>query len=349
MKATTFLVSGVSGFLGYHVSRYLLAKGQIIKGIDIKAFNYPDVTGKITFLKGSILERSLLEKAMRGVDIVIHVAGALPRSSKRENVLVNVEGTRNILQAAYDTGVERVIYISSTEVYGIPKEQTVHENYPLEGINPYGKSKIEAERLCMSFREAGLCVPILRPQTFAGPMRLGVFQILCDWVKDGKNIPIIGNGNRKYQLLHINDLLEAIYLVATASHDKANDTYNVGATEFRTMQADLQALLDYAGFGKRVIPIPSWLVIPTLGVLEYLRLSPLHGWVYKTANMDHCVSVEKIQRMLDWSPRKSTAEVWIDTYRWYLEEYGDNRPIETGLSHRVAWKQGILGLVKIFF
>ncbi len=348
MEAGTFLITGASGFLGYQLCNYLVTRGKTVRGIDIEVFDYPDIADKVTFFRGDIRDRQLLEEAMQGVDVIIHGAAALPLSSKKEIFSVNVTGTRNILQTAYDLGVKRVVFISSTAVYGIPKIDPVDECHPLKGVGPYGESKVEAERICSEFREKGLCVPILRPKTFAGPMRLGVFQILCDWVQDGKNIPIIGSGNNKYQLLHIDDLVEAIYLVSIAPENKANDTFNVGATEFRTMEADLQALLDYAGFGKHVVPIPSWMVIPTLKILEHLHLSPLYEWVYETAGRDHRVSVDKLQEALGWHPERSTADVWVDTYRWYVEECRGSK-IQTGVSHRVAWKQGILKLAKLFF
>jgi len=348
MEAKAFLVTGASGFLGYHMCKYLVTRHQTVRGMDIETFDYTDIANEVTFFKGDIRRRQLVGEAMQGVDVVIHAAAALPLWPRREIFSVNIDGTRNILQTAYDLAVRRVVFISSTAVYGIPKEHLVDENYALKGIGPYGETKIEAEKICLGFRGKGLCVPILRPKTFAGPMRLGVFQILCDWVQDGKNIPIIGSGNNKYQLLHIDDLVEAIYLVSTAPENKANDTFNVGATKFETMKADLQALLDYAGFGKHVVPIPSWLVIPVLKILEYLRLSPLYEWVYETAGKDHYVSVDKLQKELGWDAKKTTADVWIDTYKWYLKEF-KNREIETGISHRVAWKQGILKLIRLFF
>lgn len=334
--------------MGYHISKYLLTKGKTVKGIDIQALDYPDITDQIAFFRGDIRDRPLLEEAMWGVDVVIHSAAALPLWPRKQVFSVNIDGMRNVLQTAYDLGVERVVFISSTAVYGIPKEHPVDENYALKGVGAYGETKIEAERICLEFRERGLCVPILRPKTFAGPMRLGVFQILCDWVHDGKNVPIIGSGNNKYQLLHIDDLVEAIYLVATVVDGKVNDTFNVGATKFRTMKADLQALLDYAGFKKHVIPIPSWMVVPALKILEYFHLSPLYEWIYETAGKDHYVSVDKLQKVLGWKPKKTTADVWIDTYRWYLAEY-KNYEVETGVTHRVAWKQGILRFIKLFF
>ncbi|MFC2002703.1 NAD-dependent epimerase/dehydratase family protein [Chloroflexota bacterium] len=348
MPAKTFLITGASGFLGYHLCRTLLDRGEVTRGIDIEPFAYPDITDGVTFFHGDIRDSHLLAEAMRGVNIVIHGAAALPLWSKKEIFSTNVDGTKNVLQIAHDSDVQRVIFISSTAVYGVPKQFPVDENHPLEGVGSYGESKIEAEKACLEWRRKGMCVPILRPKSFAGPMRLGVFQILCDWVKDSKNIPIVGSGNNRYQLLHVEDMIEAIYLVVTAPSDKANDSFNVGATEFKTMKADLQALLDYAGFRKHVRPFPSLLVIPALRALEYLHLSPLYEWIYETADKDHYVSVDKLEQELSWKPRKTTADVWIDTYKWYLGEC-ESHEKKTGVSHRVAWKQGVLRFVKLFF
>ncbi len=342
-----FLVTGASGFLGYHLCKYLVAKGYQVRGIDINDFDYPNLKGSVEFIKGDIRDEDLVVKVTKGVDVIIHGAAALPLLSRKEIFSVNVDGTRNILQAVYILGGKRVIYISSTSIYGIPKTHPVDEYYPLVGVGAYGESKIMAEMLCVGYRKKGLCVATVRPKTFAGAMRLGVFQILCDWVLNKKNIPIIGSGKNKYQLLHVDDLMEAIYLLSVLPEDKVNDIFNIGATKFGTMKEDLQALLDYAGFGKHVVPIPSWLVIPVLKVLENLKLSPLYEWVYETADKDHYVSVEKIQK-LGWTPKKSTADVWIDTYSWYREE-SQKHQIGIGKNHRLAWKQGMLSLAKVFF
>lgn len=111
---------------------------------------------------------------------------------------------------------------------------------------------------------------------------------------------------------------------------------------------DLQALLDCASHGKRVIGIRSRLVVPALELLERLHLSPLYEWTYEAADEDPYVCVEKAQQVLDWQPRCSTADVWIDTYRWYLDD-AQSTYIGTGVGHRVACKQGKLGRVKLVF
>ncbi len=342
-----FLITGASGFLGYHLCKYLASKGEEVAGIDINDFEYEELKGKVQFYKGDVRDKLLIEKITKDVDVIIHGAAALPLSSKEEIYSVNLGGTKNILDSALKNGVNRVIYISSTAVYGIPKTHPVTEEYPLVGVGPYGETKIKSEQLCREYRKKGLCVPIIRPKTFAGPYRLGVFQVLCDWVASKKNIPIIGNGKNKYQLLHIYDLVEALYIMAKADCKKVNDVFNIGALEFKSMKEDLQELLDYAGYGKKVIPIPSILVVPPLKLFDKLHISPLYEWVYETADVDHYVDISKIMKTLNWKPKYTTADVWIDTYKWYVEN--KDKIKKTGKTHRVAWKQGILELAKVVF
>ncbi len=343
-----WLVTGASGFLGYHVCRRLVEQGIAVRGIDIAPFQYDDLAGAIEFFQGDIRDSKVLAEAMKGVTVVMHGAAALPLASGEEIISTNVEGTRVVLEQANKAGCERVIFISSTSVYGIPETHPVDETYPLVGVGPYGESKIAAEEVCGDYRRRGLCVPVLRPKSFAGPKRLGVFQILCEWVSEGRNIPIVGMGRNRYQLLHVDDLVDAILSVSVAPSQVANDVFNIGATEFQSMKEDLQVLLDYAGHGKAVIGIPSRVVIPVLKALERLHPSPLSEWIYETADKDHYVSVEKARRLLGWQPRRSTADVWVETFKWYVTEAA-SIPVGTGVSHRVAWKQGALRAVKFFF
>jgi nucleoside-diphosphate-sugar epimerase len=218
----------------------------------------------------------------------------------------------------------------------------------LVGVGPYGKAKIDAETLCLDFKAKGMIIPIIRPKSFIGPERLGVFALFYDWAKDGKHFPMIGSGNNRYQLLDVEDLCEAIYLCLTAEEKKANDIFNVGATEFTTMKEDYQAVLDRAGFGKRIIGFPAAPVIWLLRLLEKLKLSPLYKWVYETACEDSFVSTHKIEQQLGFFPQYSNKQALVRNYEWYLTNLV-NFEGKGGVSHRVPWKQGILKLFKIFF
>ena len=159
---------------------------------------------------------------------------------------------------------------------------------------------------------------------------------------------MIGSGKNRYQLLDVEDLCEAIYLTATLDDDVVNDTFNIGAKEFTTMREDFQAVLDCAGFDKKIRALPSGPVIFTLRVLERLHLSPLYKWVYETACTDSFVSIDKAERVLGLTPKYSNKDALVRNYRWYLEHLDEFRN-RSGISHRAPWKQGILALAKYFF
>ena len=341
-------ITGGAGFLGYHVANHFAQKGEddcVL--LDIATFEESEYPEGATFVEADVRDPEAVTAALKDHDIscIIHAAAALPLWKRDDILSVNVEGTRTVLAVARELGIPRVVHISSTAVYGVPKVHPIYEEHELVGVGPYGESKIEAEQVCEGFRAQGLCVPIIRPKTFIGTARLGVFQILDDWVESGCRIPIIGNGKNHYQLLEVEDLCAAIWLCATEPSDRVNDTYNVGAEEYGTVEEDVGALCEYAGNGARVMTTPAWLVKPALAVFEALHLSPLYKWVYGTADTDSYVAVDKIREHLGWGAQYSNAEALIRSYQWYLEHKTESDSA-TGITHRVAWRQGILGLFK---
>lgn len=346
-ESKTYLITGGAGFLGINMARYLLTRGHKVVSLDIADFDYPE-RGQITEIKGDIRDRATVDRAMQGVQIVIHTAAALPLYTPEDIFSTDIEGTRNVLESAYQHGVERFIQISSTAVYGIPDHHPLLENDKLDGVGPYGKSKIQAEEECFAYRKKGMCVPVIRPKSFIGPERLGVFALFYDWAKDGHGFPMLGSGNNRYQLLDVEDLCDAIYLTATLDKDIANDTFNIGAKDFTTMKEDYQAVLDKAGFGKKIIGLPAGPAIFTLRVLEALKISPLYKWVYETASKDSFVSIEKAEKVLGYAPKYSNKDALLRNYQWYLDNLSKFEG-QSGVSHRVPWKQGILGLAKLFF
>lgn len=342
------LVTGGSGFLGINLIRFLLKKDYEIVSYDIVDFDYPDVKDKIKIIKGDIRNKELVNSSMKGIDIVVHTAAALPLYTPEEIHTTDVDGTKNLLKAAEKEKVKRFIHISSTAVYGIPDHHPLYENDKLDGVGPYGIAKIEAEEICFGYRKKGMCVPVVRPKSFIGPERLGVFALLYDWAMDGKNFPMIGSGKNRYQLLDVEDLCESIYLCISLDEKIVNDTFNIGAKEFTTMKEDYQAVLDYAGFNKKIVGLPETPIIYTLRFLEALKLSPLYKWVYETASKDSFVSIEKAEKVLGYRPKYSNKDALIRNFKWYLENL-ESFKNQSGISHRVPWKQGILKIAKMFF
>ena len=341
-------ITGISGFLSINLVRYLLERGyDQLSGIDLVDFDYPE-RDRIEFLQGDIRNAEDVRKSMAGADIVIHTAAALPLYTPEEIYSTDVEGTRLLLQQAQEYGVQRFIHISSTAVYGVPDHHPLYEFDPMVGVGPYGMAKIQAEQECEAFRQKGMCVPILRPKSFVGPERLGVFAIFYEWASEGKNFPMIGSGDNRYQLLDVEDLCAAILACMTLDENRVNDTFNIGAAEYTTMKQDYQAVLDEAGFGKRIVPFPAGPVILVLKGLEALKLSPLYPWIYETASKDSFVSIDKAQQVLGFQPQYSNQQAMLRNYRWYLA-HKDELTGGSGVTHRVPWKQSALKLVKVFF
>ena len=344
---TRFLVTGGAGFLGINLVRHLLTRGHEVASLDIAPFDYPE-KDRVRALTGDIRNPASVAEAVQGSDIVVHCAAALPLYKREEIFSVDIDGTRNVLEHSRRCGVSRFIHVSSTAVYGIPDHHPLLEDDKLVGVGPYGIAKIEAEKMCAEYRMHGLCVPIVRPKSFVGPERLGVFAMLYDWAASGKNFPMIGSGTNRYQLLDVEDLCDAIYLTATLDRAVVDDVFNIGAKEFTTMGEDFQAVLDRAGFGRRVIGFPAAPAIWTLRFLELLHLSPLYKWVYETACEDSFVSIAKAENVLGFRPKYSNKQALVRNFEWYLANLNSFAHAH-GVSHRVPWKQGILGVAKWFF
>jgi len=341
------LVTGGSGFLGINIIRHLLNNEYTVTSLDIADFDYPEKS-KINEIKGDIRNREIIINSLENIDMVIHCAMALPLYDEKEILTTGIDGTTILLEESLKKKIKRFIHISSTAVYGIPDHHPLYETDKLDGVGPYGKAKVKEEEICKEFRKKGMILPIIRPKSFIGPERLGVFALLYDWAYTGHSFPMIGNGKNRYQLLDVEDLCDCINSCLILDEKVVNDTFNIGAKEYKTMREDYQAVLDYAGHGKKIKSLPEMPIILTLRFLEVLNISPLYKWVYETASKDSFVSIEKAEKLIEYKPKYSNKDALIRNYKWYLQNL-DSFQNQSGVSHRVPWKQGILKLAKMFF
>lgn len=344
----TVLITGGAGFLGINLVRHLLARGQRVVSLDIIPFDYADCRHLITEVRGDIRNPEDVRRALQGVDIVVHGAAALPLYKPEDIYSTDIDGTRTMLEESQRAGIRRFIHVSSTAVYGIPDHHPLLESDPMHGVGPYGEAKVAAEQLCSDARRDGLVIPIIRPKSFIGPERLGVFAMLYEWARDGHNFPILGKGNNPYQYLDVEDLCDAIWLCCTLPDAVVNDTFNIGAKEFGTPRSDFQAVLDHAGHGKKIVSLPEKPAIMALRLLEALKLSLLYKWIYETVGKESFVSIEKAQTKLGFAPKYSNRDALIRNYDWFVAN-ADRLRGQSGVSHRVPWAQGALKIAKMFF
>lgn len=343
------LITGGAGFLGINLCRYLLRRGYAVRTLDIAPFAYPE-RALVDAVMGDVRDAVAVARAVQGVSFVVHAAAALPLAAPEEIQSTDVYGTSVVLEAAVHAGVARIVFISSTSVYGVPDHHPLSENDPVQGVGPYGEAKIQAERLCREFRSRGACIAILRPKSFVGPERLGVFEILYDFAFQGRNFPVLGSGNNLYQLLDVEDVCQAIILCLTKPAELVNDTFNLGARTFGTLRESFQAVLDHAGHGKRVVSIPAAPAIVVLRLLERLHLSPIYQWIYDTCARESHVSIDRIKDQLGFEPRYSNRDALLHNYDWYVRHREEiRREGGTGVTHRVPWKRGALALAEHLF
>jgi len=198
------------------------------------------------------------------------------------------------------------------------------------------------------FRAKGLEVTIIRPKSFVGPERLGVFAMFYEWAADGHNFPMTGPGTNRYQLLDVEDLCDAIYLTLTLPAEIAKRH-----VQHRRQRVPYHAGRLSGGDGQSRVwqesPIlPAEPVIWGLRALEFFHLSPLYKWIYETLTKTVSCRSRRPRRGSAGNPRFSNADALLRNYEWYLA----NRHLlgnQSGVSHRVPWSQGALKILKAFF
>jgi nucleoside-diphosphate-sugar epimerase len=308
------LVTGGSGYFGSVVSELALARGDTVRIFDL---NPPGPTlAQAEFVAGDVRDPTAIRAACEGIEVVFHNVAQVPLAKDRELFdAVNVGGTANVLVAARDARVSKVVHTSSSAVFGIPEHNPVTESSPGRPLEAYGRAKLRAELLCHDAVAAGLDVTIIRPRTVLGHGRLGVMALLFEFVADGAPVFVLGGGNNRYQLVHASDLADAC--LRAGDRDGAT-VYNIGALEFGTMRETLQALVDHAATGSRVrsLPVaPARFAMRALASLGLAPFAPYHWLLYSESLY---FDVTKARTELGWEPHHSNASMVIESYEWFL-------------------------------
>jgi nucleoside-diphosphate-sugar epimerase len=333
--------------LGGHLAEYLVDRGCAVTGVDLRP--PADPQPRWGYRAGDVRDTALLTEVVDGADAVVHCASALPSYPAEQIHDVIVGGTRSTMEACSRARVARVVHISSTAVYGLPHLVPTPEDHPREPVDDYGRAKTHAEEVVEEHRAAGMCVSVIRPKTFLGTGRMGLFAMLFEWAEEGRNFPVLGAGDARIQMLAVEDLLAAVDAVLSSAPDVANDTYNIAAARFGSIRQDFQAVLDLAGHGKRIISLPARPALFGLRLLERTGLSPVYGRLLYKLLADSYVSIDKARDRLGFEPRWSNQDAILRTYRWWRDQRTSSTAGSQGRTSRDAWRQGALSLAKVFF
>lgn len=340
--AHTALITGGSGYFGSLLRDRLRERGQAVRVFDLS--DADDRPSDVAFVRGDIRDAAQVKQAVTGCDVVYHCVAQVPLAKDKELFhSVNVHGTENLLRAALEAKLRKVIYVSSSAVFGVPKSNPVTENTPPTPGEAYGRAKLAGEEHCGLYARLGLDVTIIRPRTIMGHGRLGIFQILFEWIREGYNVPVFGRGDNVYQFVHADDLAEACILAAA---QPGSTIYNCGAATFGTMREALERLCNHAKTRSKVRSVPMMPAVALMKLTSALGLSPLGAYHALMYGRSLYFDISKARSELAWQPRYSTDQMFAQSYDWYLANREQLHHAHHASHHRSPVKQGVLSLVK---
>lgn len=338
---TRSLVTGGSGYFGSLLVQRLRAAGHQVRVLDLN--DADDRPADVELVQGDIRHPDTVASALEGIDVVFHNVAQVPLAKDHQLLrTVNVDGTRLLLEHAARLGVGKVVHTSSSAVFGIPAANPVLPSTVPSPVEAYGHAKLAAEWACLDAVSRGLDVSIVRPRTILGHGRLGIFGILFDWIADGADVVVLGDGSNRYQFVHADDLADVCLLAAQRSGPMI---VNAGTDRFGTMRESLVSLCRHAGTGSQVRSLPARATSLAMQAAAGMRIAPFapYHWIMYSKSL--WFDIDHARDTLGWQPRFSNEEMFAASYDWFVA----NRAIteQAGASHhRTTAKQGALRAVK---
>ncbi len=336
------LITGGSGFVGSHIAKQLVARGEAVRVLDI--WRSDDLPDEVAFVQADILDINAVDRACQGVDYIHHNVALVPLTKAgKKYQAVNVGGTKIIVDMAKKHRVKMLCHMSSSAIFGAPDTMPIAPESPMGALEIYGQAKADADALVQSAIKDGLPACCIRPRTVIGEGRLGIFEILFDWIKDDANIFIIGKGNNLFQFVHVEDLAN---VSIESALQKKSGLYNVGTHEFATLREDLEYMIRAVGKKSKVIGLPVGVSKMALYTLDKLGLSPLSPWHYLTYHKAFYYDTKHIQDALNWTPKHSNRDMMVHAYAWFVDSFNKHAIKADASSHTKPVKQGVLKMLK---
>jgi NAD dependent epimerase/dehydratase len=317
LKNKKILITGADGFIGSHLAEDLVKSGYKVRAfVFYNSFNTRgwleqiprDIQQEMEIFAGDIRDPYGVKRAMSGCDIVFHLAAlvAIPYSyhSPESYVDTNIKGTLNILQAARELGVEKIVHTSTSEVYGSARYVPIDENHPLQGQSPYAATKIAADQLALAFyRSFGTPVAIIRPFNTYGPRQStrAVIPTIITQVASGQQKLKLGATLPTRDFNYVKDTIRGF--IAVASQDRAiGEIINIGSN-YEISIGDLAQLIIELMEAKIEIQTEAQRLRPEKSEVNRL-------WADNT----------KAQKLLNWQPI-----------------YGSIEGLKQGLAETIGW------------
>lgn len=339
-EQNTILITGGAGFLGSLLKNRLLQLGYKCVSIDLQEDNTTHPL--LQNIKGDIRNTQLLRNIFseHKFKAVLHCAAILAHDTKDKNFLweSNVKGTRNIAEMAKEYNVGKIVFISSNCLWAKNFGRPLTEEDKPEPIEVYGKSKLEGEKILLSYSEFNTV--IIRCPTIIDAGRLGLLSILFEFIKAGKKVWVVGDGSNRYQFIYAEDLIEGI--IKSISYP-GTEIFNIGSDNVQTLRNVYGYVIEKATSKSRIASLPKKLTLAGMRLCHKLGISPLGPYHYKMIAEDFIFDTTKIKNKLNWQPTLTNGEMLYKAYDFFANEYKGGEQLS---SHRKPAKMGIIRILK---
>jgi len=321
------LVTGGTGFTGKALVRRMLDEGHDVIALDCKE-GYKTAELRewgAQVVLGSVTEPEVVRRCMRGVEVVHHVAAAFREMnvSRGHYRAVNVEGTRNVLEAAREEGVRKFVYCSTCGVHGNVDHPPGAEDGPIQPADYYQQTKYDAEPIVLDYCAKGLKATILRPAAIFGPGDPGRFRLIFKQVARGW-FPMFGDGRVPYHPLYIDNFLDA-FVLAMDEAKGVGQAYLIADAECVTIRDLVQRVAAAMDTEVRFRRFPVWPVVGAGYVVEALCKPfgiepPIHPRRVDWYRQTRAFKIDKAIRELGYRPRVGLDEGLRRAAEWYRSE-----------------------------
>ncbi len=322
----TVLVTGVTGFTGGHLAHYLLKKGNKVKGLvrpgkDVKGLQ----KAGMEVVYGDLTQKETLTDAVQKVDIVYHIAAVYREENipKQRFWDVNVQGTKNLLEAAKEAKIKRFVHCSTVGVQGEIKNPPAKEDDPFNPGDYYQESKLEGELLALDFfKNEGLSGVVFRPVGIYGPGDTRFLKFF-KYIQNGK-FRMFGSGNILYHLTFIDDLVEGIRLTGETPNIEG-EVFTLAGERYTTLNEWAKIVADILNVQIPTLHLPVW-PLWTAGALCEILCRPfkIDPPIYRRRVdffiKDRAFDISKAKEKLGYTPKVDLMTGLTKTAEWYREQ-----------------------------
>lgn len=341
-----YLITGGAGFFGSILKQYFLSSGNKCVSIDLEPDNFKH--SQFVSYQGDINDNTLMDKIFlkHKFDAIFHCAALLAHVKKDLKRLwhANVDGTENVCKYASKHNVKKIIFISSNCLWARNFETPVTEEEIPFPVEIYGKSKLEAEKIFLSYKDKINSI-IFRSPTIMDEGRLGLLGILFEFIDEGRKLPMVGDGKNRYQFIYAKDLVKAFELAL--SYNKT-EIFNIGSDNVKTFNEVYEYVIQKSGSKSKLKHFPKQPMVWAMKICFWLGISPLGPYQYKMIASSFMFDTNKIKQKLGFSPSLKNEEMLLRAYEFYHKNRTEILNRKDVSAHNSVAKMGVIKILKWF-